>query len=253
MPTIDLNCDMGESTLEERMVNDLALMDLVTSVNIACGFHAGNRDLMRRTAAAAIERGVAVGAHPSYPDPENFGRSDMDLPESEVFEIVSEQIATMKRICEESGGTMTHVKPHGALYNKAAKSAALSSAIASAVRECDPDLILFGLSGSFLISEAEKAGLYTASEVFADRTYQSDGSLTPRSRPDALIDDTAEAVGQVLRMANEKTVSATDGAIVAIVAETVCIHGDGRHALEFARALRAALTAAGISIRRPAR
>lgn len=248
MPTIDINCDMGESTLESRIAYDRELMEHISSVSIACGFHAGSEDVMRRTAEAAFAKGVAVGAHPSYRDAENFGRTEMHLSESEVFDIVSEQIHLMERICEELGGKMTHVKPHGALYNQAAKSPNLSAAIARAVRECDPALALYGLSGSFLISEAEKAGLRTASEVFADRTYQADGSLTPRSRPDALIDDTSSAVAQVLRVINEKTVAAIGGDIIAIRAETVCIHGDGPHALEFAEALKSALTSQGISI-----
>lgn len=251
MTSIDLNCDMGESFLEERIANDEKIMDFVSSVNIACGFHAGDEDLMRRTAATAIGKGIAVGAHPSYRDLENFGRSEMNIPPTEVFGIVSEQIMLMKMICEEEGGSMSHVKPHGALYNQAAKNPELASAIAEAVHVCDPNLIFYGLSGSRLITEARRLGLTTASEVFADRTYQSDGSLTPRSRPDALIESTDKAVAQVLQMVKERTVSTTDGGLVAIAAETVCIHGDGPHALAFARTVSDSLRQNGVRIERP--
>lgn len=251
MLTIDLNCDMGESLDEARISGDIELMDHVSSVNIACGFHAGGGDVMRRTAEAAFAKRIAVGAHPSFRDPENFGRSEMTLSESALFDVVSEQITLMKRVCSELGEAMTHVKPHGALYNQAAKSIAMSSVIARAVRECGPELILYGLSGSHLISEAEKLGLRTASEVFADRTYQADGSLTPRSHPDALITDTDVAVAQVMRMIQQKAVVAIGGESVAIRAETVCIHGDGPHAFEFAKALRSTLTSRAITIAAP--
>ena len=242
--TIDINCDLGEGC-----GNDAELMPLISSANIACGFHAGDEDTMRRTVELAISNGVAIGAHPGYPDRENFGRTEMSLSETEVFEIVAEQIHTLKRICETQGAALHHVKPHGALYNQAAKNAELSAAIARAVAETDVDLILYGLSGSYLISEAENIGLRTASEVFADRTYQNDGTLTPRSQSDALITDNDTSVAQVLQMIEQQSVTSTSGEPVPLRAETICIHGDGEHAVSFASRIRTALLDEGFVIR----
>jgi UPF0271 protein len=230
------------------MGRDAELMDYVSSVNIACGFHAGDAGTMRETVETAMEKGVAIGAHPSYPDLQGFGRRNMALSPQEVFDIVLYQVAALKGICESFGGTLHHVKPHGALYNQAAKDSALSAAIAKAVSRIDRNLILYGGSGSFLISEAEAAGLKTGSEVFADRTYQADGSLTPRTRPDALIHDTDKATAQVLQMVRSQSVTAIDGETVPLKAETICIHGDGENALEFARAIREKLEQNGIRI-----
>ncbi|CAN5367464.1 5-oxoprolinase subunit PxpA [soil metagenome] len=248
MASIDLNCDMGESFGAWQMGNDAALMDYVSSVNIACGFHAGDASVIRKTVETAIEKGVAVGAHPSFPDLQGFGRRAMLLSAQEVFDVVLYQIAAVRGICETLGGKLHHVKPHGALYNQAAKDVNLSEAIAKAVKAVDENLILYGLSGSFLISEAEKIGLRTASEVFADRTYQSDGNLTPRSEPNALISDAEKAVSQVLQMISEQSVTAANGEKVSLKAETVCIHGDGTHALEFAKMINANLKNNGIII-----
>lgn len=244
MPSIDLNCDMGEG-----MSSDAALMDVVTSINIACGFHAGGLSVMRRTVDLAIQKDVNIGAHPSYLDTEGFGRRPMELSPDEVFDIVVYQVSALKGICETSGGVLTHVKPHGALYNTAAKHIQIANAIAKAVAAIDADLVLFGLSGSHSITQAEACGLRTASEVFADRTYTADGSLTPRTEADALITDTARSVAQVIQMIRDGSVSTTNGEVVPIVAETVCIHGDGPHALEFAVAVRDDLIAHGVSIK----
>jgi UPF0271 protein len=241
MTSIDLNCDMGEFTGEVGIAKDAALMDYVSSVNIACGAHAGDVTTMVRTARNALAKGVAIGAHPGYVDKGNFGRIEMGLRSEEVYELVSEQVKAMKAVAEELGGRLHHVKPHGALYNQAAKDAGLAHTIARAVKDIDPELVFYGLAGSHLITEAEKLGLKTASEVFADRTYQPDGSLTPRSQPGALITDTYDAVVQVLEMVTLGTVKAMDGERVRINADTICIHGDGEHALEFARAIREAL------------
>jgi UPF0271 protein len=249
MFSIDLNCDMGESFGAWRMGSDAELMDYVSSVNVACGFHAGDATTIRKTVAAAIEKKVAVGAHPAFPDLQGFGRREMKMSAREIFDIVLYQVSAVKGICEASGARLHHVKPHGALYNQAAKDAELARAIAEAVKAIDAELIFYGLSGSFLISEAEKIGLKTASEVFADRTYQPDGSLTPRGRPDALIHDTEKSVAQVLQMIQAQTVTATSGETVSIKAETVCIHGDGANALEFARMINARLAENGISIK----
>ena len=244
MRSIDLNCDMGEGC-----GHDDELLEYVTSANIACGFHAGDATTMRRTVEAALERGVAIGAHPSYPDRENFGRSNMNLPPEEVFDIVAYQIGAMKAICEAVGGTLHHVKPHGALYNQAAKSRELSRAIAQAVRSVGPDLILYGGSKSTLVEEAVNSGLRAASEVFADRTYQPDGSLTPRNLPNALITDARSAIEQALQMIEKGTVTALNGEEISITADTVCLHGDGEHAVEFAIAIREGFAKRGINAR----
>lgn len=237
MPSIDLNCDMGESFGVWTIGNDMALMDYISSANIACGFHAGDASVMRKTAALALQKGVAVGAHPGFPDLQGFGRRNMQLNAEEVYDICLYQIGAMLNIVKALGAKLHHVKPHGALYNMAAKDKKLAQAIAQATKDSQPDLVLYGLSGSFLISEAENAGLTTASEVFADRTYQNDGSLTPRSETNALITDTDTAVAQVIRMVKEKHVISTDGRVVPIKADTICIHGDGPHALAFAQIL----------------
>ncbi len=249
MLSIDLNCDMGESFGAWRMGNDAELMNYVSSVNIACGFHAGDASVMRKTVEAALEKGVAVGAHPSFPDLQGFGRRRMALSAQEIFDVVLYQVSALKGICEAFGAELHHVKPHGALYNQAAKDSQIARTIAKAVKAIDKNLVFYGLSGSCLISEAENLGLKTASEVFADRTYQADGSLTPRSETNALIEDSKQAVSQVLQMIKEQTVTATSGENVPLNAETICIHGDGENALEFARTIREKLINNGIQIR----
>ena len=248
MLSVDLNCDMGESFGAWRMGNDAALMDFVSSVSVACGFHAGDASVIRQTVETAIGKNVAVGAHPSFPDLQGFGRREMKMSPEEVFDIVLYQIAAVKGICEAFSTKLHHVKPHGALYNQAANDARLAEAIAKAVKAIDGNLILYGLAGSFLIAEAEKIGLRTASEVFADRTYRADGTLTPRSQPNALIENTEKAIAQVWQMISEKTVTTTDGEKVSLSAETVCIHGDGAHALDFAKTINAKLKAKGVKI-----
>lgn len=242
---------MGESFGAWKTGNDFALMDFVSSVNIACGFHAGDASVIRKTVEKAVEKNLAVGAHPSFPDLQGFGRREMKMSETEIFDIVLYQVSALKGICEAFGAKLRHVKPHGALYNQAAKDEKIAKAIAEAVKMIDKNLIFYGLSGSFLISEAEKIGLKTASEVFADRTYQPDGNLTPRSLENALIENAETALNQVLQMINSQTVTATNGAIVPIKAETICIHGDGKNALEFAQTIHRKLTDAGISIENP--
>jgi 5-oxoprolinase (ATP-hydrolysing) subunit A len=249
MTSIDLNCDMGESFGAWSMGRDAELMDCVSSINIACGFHAGDATVIRETIETAIEKGVAIGAHPGFPDLQGFGRREMKFSPPEVFDLVLYQVAAVKGVCEAFGTKLHHVKPHGALYNQAAKDANISNAIASAVFKIDPKLIFYGLSGSFLISEAEKIGLKTASEVFADRTYAADGNLTPRSQPNALIDDATTASIQVLQMVTENIVTANDGTKRAIKAETICIHGDGANALGFAKMINEKLTSSGIEIK----
>ena len=239
---------MGESFGAWRMGSDEALMDYVSSVNIACGFHGGDASVIRKTVETAISKGVKIGAHPSYPDLQGFGRREMKMSAAEIFDLVLYQVSAVKGVCEAFGGRLNHVKPHGALYNTAAKDAKIAAAIAAAVKKTGKDLIFYGLSGSFLISEAERIGLRSASEVFADRTYQSDGSLTPRTAPNALIDDSKQAIAQVLEMILEQKVTAADGQKVTLKADTICIHGDGRHALEFASLINAELSRCGIII-----
>lgn len=248
MNRIDLNCDIGESFGAWKMGCDTELMDFVSSVNVACGFHAGDASTIRKTIETAVKKGVAIGAHPSFPDLQGFGRREMKLSSQEIFDIVLYQVSALKGICEAFGAKLHHVKPHGALYNSAAKDAKMSRSIAEAVKTIDENLTLYGLSGSFLISEAEKLGLKTASEVFADRTYQTDGSLTPRDQPNALIKDTEIAVEQVLQMIRHQTVTTTNGKIIPIKVETICIHGDGENALEFARIINQKLTENKIGI-----
>jgi UPF0271 protein len=239
---------MGESFGAWKMGSDAELMDHVTSVNIACGFHAGDASTIRKTIELAIKKGVAVGAHPSYPDLPGFGRRNMDLTSDEVFDVVLYQIAALKGIAESLGGRLNHVKPHGALYNQAAKNPATAEAIARAVRALDPMLVLVGLSGSTSIVEAERLGLTTASEAFGDRTYQPDGSLTPRRNANAMIEDADAAAAQVLSMVRDRSVTAVTGKRIDIKADTVCIHGDSAGAVTIAKAVRSALDSNGIAV-----
>lgn len=239
MTTVDLNCDLGEGA-----GHDAELMPLITSANIACGAHAGDAATMRETVALAQRHGVAVGAHPGFADRKNFGRRELALPAGELRELVSGQIAALGALAP-----VRHVKPHGALYNLAARDRAVAEAIAAAVTEAAPGAILFALAGSELVRAGQARGLRVAEEVFADRTYRRDGALTPRSEAGALIADEAAAVAQVLRMVRDGVVRATDGTDVAIRADTVCLHGDGAHAVDFARRLNAELSKAGIALK----
>ncbi len=236
MVTIDLNCDMGEG-----MPNDALLMPLISSASIACGFHAGDADTMRQTVDLAVQHGVSIGAHPGFANKESFGRKEVHLSEEALTGLVQEQIWLLQQTAAAAGGVLRHVKPHGALYNMSAREATLAATIAKAVYAVDRELVLFGLSGSHSISEAKKRGLATASEVFADRSYLSNGSLTPRSDARALIASTELAVAQVLQMIRQKTVTSIDNKTIPIVAETICLHGDGAQAVAFATAIRSAL------------
>jgi UPF0271 protein len=243
MLRVDLNCDMGEGC-----GSDAELMKYITSANIACGFHAGDKATMRLTAEMAVERGVRIGAHPGYPDRENFGRSQMKMAAEKIRELVAEQVHAMRDIAAAVGGGLVHVKPHGALYNQAAKNEEISIAVAEGIRDVDPELVVFGLSASASIDAAKMIGLRTASEVFADRTYQSDGTLTTRSENNALIEDAGIAAAQALDMVKYGRVRSVDAIMVRIVADTICIHGDGPHALAFAQVIRSALEGNGIEI-----
>ncbi|GMN99062.1 LamB/YcsF family protein [Parageobacillus thermoglucosidasius] len=248
MMRVDLNCDFGESFGIYRLGEEKEILQYVTSVNIACGFHAGDPLVMRKTVQMALEQNVAIGAHPGFPDLLGFGRRNIAVTPDEAYAYVVYQVGALSAFVKAEGGTLTHVKPHGALYNMAAKDAVLAEAIARAVYDVDATLILYGLAGSELINAGKKIGLQTASEVFADRTYQQDGSLTPRSDPRALIVDEQEAVQQVLMMVKEKRVRSLQSNDVPIEAETVCIHGDGKKAVLFARHLYEALQKEGITV-----
>lgn len=229
---MDINCDMGEGTGNEEL-----LMPFINSANIACGYHAGNEATMQQVIDLCLEHNVHIGAHPSFLDRQNFGRTEMHLPASEIYQLVIDQLEVLNNIITKKGGKMHHVKPHGALYNMAAKDAVLAKAIALAVKDFDSSLIYYGLSGSVMITEAADLGLQTANEVFADRTYQPDGTLTPRSLPNALVGNTDDAVKQVVRFVKENKVITVTGEEIHVRADTICIHGDGKHAVEFAKAI----------------
>lgn len=251
-PTIDLNCDMGESFGAWTLGHDAALMPYLTSANIACGFHAGDPAVMRQTVRLALQHGVAIGAHPGLPDLAGFGRRTMDISADEAFEMTVYQLGALGAVARAEGAKLHHLKPHGALYNMAATNAALAQAIAEAVYQVQPELVLYGLAGSELTKAGERLGLRTAHEVFADRTYQANGTLTPRRQPDALITSAEVAIAQVLRMVQEGRVRTQHGPEITIKADTVCLHGDGAHALEFAQQLSKALREAGVTLARPA-
>ena len=233
----EVNCDLGEGA-----GNDELIMPYINSANIACGWHAGDADSIRQAIESCLKHNVAIGAHPSFFDRQNFGRTDMELPVQEIYELVTQQLVVLNEMAASLDATLQHVKPHGALYNISARDPLSANVIARAVKDFDSHLVLLGLSGSCSISEAKKLGLKTLSEVFADRTYRDDGSLTPRSEPNALINETDKAVAQVLQMLQEGNVTTVSGKKIPILAETICIHGDGKHAVEFAAAIHAALT-----------
>ncbi|QIU87989.1 5-oxoprolinase subunit PxpA [Yokenella regensburgei] len=243
MKTIDLNADLGEGA-----ASDAQLLQLVSSANIACGFHAGDADTMRFCVREALKNDVAIGAHPSFPDRENFGRTEMHLSPETVYAQTLYQIGALAAIARAEGGIMRHVKPHGMLYNQAAKTPRLADAIARAVHDFDPSLRLVGLAGSELIVAGQRYGLATCEEVFADRGYQADGSLVPRAQPGALIDDSDKALAQTLEMVQHGRVLSITGSWAPVHAQTVCLHGDGEHALAFARRLRVAFAENGITV-----
>jgi UPF0271 protein len=234
----------------EGVGNDGAIMPFISSANIACGFHAGDEETISQTVAQCIKHQVAIGAHPSFYDRKNFGRSEIILSADEIYDLLILQLRTIDKIVREKGQKLSHVKPHGALYNMSAKNQEIAAAIASAVKDFDEALILFGLSGSYSIMQAKAIDLKTASETFADRIYQDDGSLTPRSQSNALITDSNKAVEQVLQMIKGKTATTATGRQIPISADTICIHGDGAHAVAFARAIHDALKKENIEIKR---
>ena len=248
MISIDLNADLGESFGRYTLGMDEKIMEVISSANIACGFHAGDPMVMERSVRLAAEAGIAIGAHPGFPDLMGFGRRNMAVSPEEARAYILYQLGALDAFLRPMGIRMRHVKPHGALYNMAAADEQLARAICGAVKDFDPELRLVGLSGSLLIRAAEKTGLRAISEVFADRAYEADGSLVSRRKPGAIISDEREALRRVIRMVKEGKVKAINGEEIAIRAESVCVHGDGEKALLFAKSIREALTANDIQV-----
>ena len=242
MRTIDLNADLGEG------LDDAALVPFLSSANVACGLHAGGPGTMDRTILLALGRGVRVGAHPGYPDREHFGRKDVQLAPGELRSLVLYQLGALDALVRARGATLSHVKAHGALYNRAARDRALARAFAEAVREFRADIVVVGLAGSVQLEEARAVGLPAAGEAFADRRYLADGSLMPRTEPGSVLHDPAEAADQALRIVRDGAAVARDGSRIAIAAQTLCLHGDTPGADQIARAVRDALEGAGVQI-----
>lgn len=235
MPT-DINCDIGEGIGDDELI-----VPYISSANIACGYHAGDIDTIQNTIELCVQHNVSIGAHPSFFDRNNFGRTEINLSPDDLYDLITQQLYLFKEVADLLNQKINHVKPHGALYNMSAKNGAIANVIARSVKDFDNDLVLFGLSGSHSIDEAKKIGLKTASEVFADRTYQDDGSLTPRSQTNAIIENADKAVQQVLQMIKEGTVTTISEKIIPVAAETICIHGDGKNAVEFAKKIHEAI------------
>ncbi|MFT9213466.1 LamB/YcsF family protein [Liquorilactobacillus ghanensis] len=243
---IDLNSDLGESFGRYRLGNDTQVIQLVTSVNVACGFHAGDPDVMAQTVAVAEKAGVKIGAHPGFPDLQGFGRRQMKLTPAEVKHLVTYQIGALQAFTSDH--RLHHVKPHGALYNLAANDYQLAVAICQGIQQVDPELPLYGLAGSELIKAAKAVGLPAAQEVFGDRNYLPDGRLVPRSQPNAVITDPAVIAARVLQMLQTHTVTATDGSQVELQPDTVCVHGDNQQALAIVTRLRETLVQAEVKL-----
>ena len=250
---VDINCDMGESFGCYTLGSDAECMPHISSANIACGFHAGDSRTMRETVERAVAAGVSIGAHPGLPDLQGFGRRPMAMSPDEIHDIVLHQLGALGAFCKAAGTVVAHVKPHGALSHMASADMEIARAIARAAASYDPAMLVYSPTGSRIGLAAEEFGLKPVSEVYADRTYQDNGLLTPRSRPDALITDVDQAIDQVSMMVLEGVVISTDGNRVPVLAESVCVHGDGAHAVEFAARLRERLEARGVAIAAPAR
>ena len=251
MKRIDLNGDLGESFGAWRMGDDEALLAELSSANIACDFHAGDPHIMQRTVALAKAHDVAIGAHVALPDLQGFGRREMAVTPNEAYALTLYQIGALHAFACAAGTRLAHVKAHGALYNMAARDPALALAIARAVRDFGPELRLFGLAGSAWINAGREVGLTVVAEAFADRRYRGDGSLQPRSEEGAVIEDSAHATAQALGIVRDGRVATANGEHIALHADTICLHGDGAHAVALARTLRKALEAAGLRIAAP--
>lgn len=250
MKPIDLNSDLGESFGAYKIGNDKEVLPYISSANIACGYHAGDHNVMFQTVQLAKQNGVKLGAHPGLPDLAGFGRREMNLMPREIYHLVLYQIGALAAVCKANGEPLIHVKPHGALYNMAARDRGIANAIAEAVFDFDASLVLFGLAGSELVKAGKEKGLMVAEEVFADRTYQPNGTLTARREKNAMIHDIQTAIARVIRMIKEEKVEAADGTDIPIKADTICVHGDNPEALQFVTALRDALEMENIPMRK---
>jgi len=246
--SIDLNADLGEYTGTDGAARDDAILDVVSSASIACGVHAGDADVMRRTVEAAAARGVSIGAHPSYPDREGFGRREIKMPPHELSAEVISQVEALAGCCAKAGARLRFVKPHGALYNVAVREAPVARIVAEAVRRVDRSLVLLGLAGSALVREGARAGLTVASEAFADRAYLPDGTLLSRDRAGAVLHDPAQVANRAVMIARENFVMSVDGVRVKVDADSLCVHGDNPEALALVTATRLALENAGVTI-----
>ena len=238
MKKIDLNCDLGESFGNYKIGLDDEVIRHISSANVACGFHASDPLVMQKTVALAKENGVCIGAHPGFPDLVGFGRRNMSVSPAEAKALVQYQIGALDAFCKAAGVKLCHVKPHGALYNMAGKDEILAQAVCEGIFEYDSNLILLGLSGSKMIEAGKKIGLRTANEVFADRAYEDDGSLVARSKPGALITDENLAVSRVVEMVKNGRVTSITGNEIEIKADSICLHGDGVKAVEFAKRIK---------------
>ncbi|MTI66769.1 MAG: 5-oxoprolinase subunit PxpA [Firmicutes bacterium] len=249
MFNVDLNCDLGESFGNYVLGSDEKILDYVTSINVACGFHAGDPIVMDETVKMAIKKGVSIGAHPGYPDLLGFGRRNMDISLKEAKAYMIYQIGALKAFVEANGGKLQHVKPHGAMYNKAAKDYNLAKALAEAVYEVDKDIIFMGISNLESVKAAKDIGLKVANEVFADRAYNKDGTLVSRKKEGAVIHDTRKCVSRVLNMVKNKRVKTINGEEIDIYADSICVHGDNEKALEFTKNLKKSLLNEGINVK----
>ena len=247
--TIDLNCDMGESYGVYRLGEDQAAMPLISSANVACGFHASDPDNMRKTVQLAKKHGVAIGAHPAYPDLVGFGRRQMALTSDEIEAVILYQLGALHGFCRAEGLSMQHVKAHGALYNKAEQDANTAMAIAKAIQKFDPKLIMVCMANSAMTKAAQEIGLPYAQEVFADRAYTSQGTLVSRKLPGAVVHDLKEVIARVVQMVEQQTVTTIDGVILPIQADTICVHGDTPGAVEMIAGIRHAIEAAGFEVK----
>ncbi|WP_342042547.1 LamB/YcsF family protein [Bacillus sp. OTU2372] len=250
MTVIDLNSDLGESFGAFKIGNDEEVLKYISSANIACGYHGGDHNVMFETVKLAKKYGVQIGAHPGFPDMAGFGRREMKLTPREIYHLMVYQIGALEAVCKTNGTNLIHVKPHGALYNMAAKNWEMADSIAQAVFDLNPELVLFALAGSELAKAGQERGLLVAGEVFADRTYQPDGTLTSRLESNAMIHNSEFAINRVIRMIKEGKVEAVDGTDIAIQADTICVHGDDPQALEFVTKLKRAFQTENIKIRK---
>jgi 5-oxoprolinase (ATP-hydrolysing) subunit A len=246
--SVDLNADVGEGCGQ-----DVSLMPLISSANIACGLHAGDAGTMRDAVRLARDHNVAIGAHPSFPDREHFGRREMQLSAEDLHECIVAQVRSLADVAASAGARLRHVKPHGALYNMAARDDRLAEAVVAAIRSVDPSLAIFGLAGSALLNAAVRIGLHSVSEAFADRAYRADGSLLPRDQPGSVLHDPDEVAARVVDMARDGSVAAVDGGRIRVRADTICIHGDTPGAPALAKTIREALMSAGIAVAAPPR